>query len=235
MKPISIFRHVKSEGPGYFCDFLDRHHIPYRVIRLEKGESVPTTLEQSSALVLMGGPMSVNDHIDWIEPELSLIRQAIKQNMPVLGHCLGGQLISKALGGTIGPNPVREFGWLPVQQQDTPTAHDWLGSLPDSFNAFHWHGETFTIPDGATNILASEFCPHQAFVIGNTLALQCHVEMTPDMVIDWATLHQGDIATATPSIQTYDQMTESLDNKIATLQSHADKLYQRWLRPLVEI
>ena len=235
MKPITIFRHVESEGPGYFGDFLDRHQIPFHVIRLDQGEAVPNTLEQTSALVFMGGPMSVNDEIDWIEPDLKLIRLAIKKNMPVLGHCLGGQLISKALGGSIGPNPVKEFGWLPVHQQDNPAARDWLESLPKSFDAFHWHGETFTIPEGATNILASEFCPNQAFVIGNTLAMQCHVEMSAEMVIDWAELHPNDIATATPSIQTYAQMTESLDERIATLQGHADKLYQRWLRPLVEI
>ena len=235
MKPITIFCHVESEGLGYFGTFLDHHNIPYRIIRLDQGEAVPDTLEQTSALVFMGGPMSVNDEIDWIELELELIRQAIYQNAPVLGHCLGGQLISKALGGTIGPNPVKEFGWLAVQQQESPAARDWLPDLPNSFPAFHWHGETFSIPEGATNILASEFCPHQAFVIGNTLAMQCHVEMSTKMVIDWAKRHPDDIATATPSIQTYAQMTESLDERISTLQDHADKLYKRWLRPLVEI
>ncbi len=177
--------------------------------------------------------MSVNDDINWIEPELNLIRQAVKQDMPVLGHCLGGQLISKALGGSIGANPVKELGWLAVEKQHNSAAQDWLAELPDQFTAFHWHGETFTIPEGATNILSSQYCPNQAFVIGNTLAMQCHVEMTPQMVIDWATMHADDIAIPTASIQTHEQLTTDLQTKIATLQHHADKLYQRWLQPLL--
>jgi len=235
MKPITIFRHTASEGAGYFSDFLKRQQIPYRIIYLDQGEAVPTTLTETSALVFMGGPMSVNDDIDWIEPELELIRQAIDSGIPVLGHCLGGQLISKALGGKINANPVKELGWLPVQKQNNAEADDWLAGLPDSFDAFHWHGESFTIPEGATNILASQHCPHQAFVIGNTLAMQCHVEMTPEMVIDWATIHSADIATVTDTIQSYKQQVESLDKKIAALQFHADQLYTRWLRPLIQL
>ncbi|HHJ80231.1 MAG TPA: type 1 glutamine amidotransferase [Candidatus Tenderia electrophaga] len=232
MKPITIFRHTASEGAGYFGDFLNRQQIPFHIIHLDQGEVVPTTLADTSALVFMGGPMSVNDEIDWIEPELKLIRQAVNNNMPVLGHCLGGQLISKALGGKIVANPVKELGWLPVQKQNNGAADDWLADQPDSFMAFHWHGETFTVPEGASNILSSQYCANQAFVIGNTLAMQCHVEMTADMVIDWATIHSADIAVATDTIQNIEQLSESLDEKIATLQGHADKLYQRWLQPL---
>ena len=235
MKAITIFRHTAAEGAGYFADFLKRQNIPFHIIKLDKGEAVPSSLAETSALVFMGGPMSVSDDINWIEPELELIRQAIAIDMPVLGHCLGGQLISKALGGTIGPNPVKELGWLPVQKQHNQHANNWLSGLPANFDAFHWHGETFTIPDGATNILASQHCPNQAFVIGNTLAMQCHVEMTAEMVIDWATIHAADIAIATDSIQSYEHQVESLNEKIAVLQNHADQLYTRWLRPLVQI
>jgi GMP synthase-like glutamine amidotransferase len=235
MKPVYIFRHVASEGAGYFGEFLTRHDIPFRVIRLDTGETVPTDPEEASALVLMGGPMSVNDDLLWIEPELHLIRQAIDQDMPVLGHCLGGQLISKALGGSIGANPVKELGWLEVSKVHNQAAEDWLAELPNSFTAFHWHGERFTIPAGATNILASEYCSNQAFVIGNTLAMQCHVEMTADMVVDWARIHADEIAQATDTIQTYEQLTEELEQRIATLQGRADMLYRRWLRPLVQL
>ncbi len=234
MKPIHIFRHNASEGAGYFSDFLERHGIPFHIVKLDQGEAVPGSLDNISALVFMGGAMSVNDDIDWIAAELNLIRMAIAADMPVLGHCLGGQLISKALGGKITTNPVKELGWLPVQKQNNAVADDWLTGLPDSFTAFHWHGETFSIPDGATNILASQHCPNQAFVIGNTLAMQCHIEMKAEMVIKWATIHAADIASATDTIQTYEQQVESLDEKIAVLQSHADKLYQRWLQALIK-
>ena len=230
MKPILIFRHTASEGPGYFGDYLNKRNISYQVICVDTGEPVPTRCDKASALVFMGGPMSVNDDLPWIAPELALIRQAINHNMPVLGHCLGGQLISKALGGTISANPVKEFGWLDVKQQHNRAANEWLGALPPRFSAFHWHGETFSIPPGATNILASEHCPHQGFVTGNTLALQCHVEMTAELVRLWAQLHPDDIAVATPSIQTVEQMTENLDERITVLQDTADKLYDAWLK-----
>lgn len=235
MKPITIFRHTASEGAGYFGDFLSQHQIPFRIIKLDQGEAVPDSLTDTSALVFMGGPMSVNDDLDWIEPELELIRQAIASDMPVLGHCLGGQLISKALGGTIGANPVKELGWQPVQKLNNNQANNWLDGLPNSFDAFHWHGESFTIPEGATNILASQHCTNQAFVIGNTLAMQCHVEMTAEMVINWAKIHADDIATATDTIQNYDQLTTDLESNISTLQAHADQLYRRWLQPLIRL
>ncbi|ALP52232.1 glutamine amidotransferase [Candidatus Tenderia electrophaga] len=235
MKPICILRHVAAEGPGYFGTFLKRHHLPFQVIHLDLGEPVPATPEDCAALVFMGGPMSVNDDIPWIGPALALIRRAVAIEMPVLGHCLGGQLISKALGGTVRPNPVKELGWFEVRQARNPAAADWLAGLPPSFTAFHWHGETFTIPEGASNILSSRHCPHQAFVMGNTLAMQCHVEMTADMVMDWARLHADEIAHAGDSIQTLEQLSQDLEQRIATLQSHADALYKRWLRPLVKL
>ena len=233
MKPITIFRHVTSEGPGYFGDFLQQRQIPYRVICVDAGEPIPTTLDETSALVFMGGFMSVNDPLPWIEAELALIRQAVAQEMPVLGHCLGGQLISKALGGTVSANPVKEFGWLDVIQEENAAAHSWLSDLPPRFPAFHWHGETFTLPAGAERILSSDHCRNQAFVIGNTLALQCHVEMTASMVQKWAELDAKLIATATPSIQTWEQMSERLDERISELQHNADLIYQRWLQPLL--
>ena len=228
MKPILIFRHTESEGPGYFGEYLDRHNLEYKVICVDQGDEVPDNIDDAAALVFMGGPMSVNDSIEWIEPELNLIRQAVDKNMPVLGHCLGGQLISKALGGTITANPVKEFGWLEITKQNNTAAQEWLGELPASFPAFHWHGETFSLPYGATRILANEFCINQAFVIGNTLAMQCHVEMTAELVTLWADLHPEDIATATESVQTREQLLKNLDERISQLQYSADKLYDSW-------
>ena len=177
--------------------------------------------------------MSVNDTLPWIEPELALIRQAVASNMPVLGHCLGGQLISKALGGTISANPVKEFGWFDVTQHNSATTQSWLSTLPQQFTVFHWHGERFSVPSGADLILSSHGCRNQAFVIGNTLALQCHVEMTAAMVREWAELEPDTIAHATPTIQNWAQMSEQLETRIETLQQHADQLYLRWLQPLL--
>ena len=101
MKPVAIFRHSPGEGPGYFATFLEGRSLPSQLLTLDEGEAVPAAPDAFSGLCFMGGPMSVNDPLPWIPPVLALIRQAVAQNVPVIGHCLGGQLMSKALGGQV--------------------------------------------------------------------------------------------------------------------------------------
>ncbi|MGB5307240.1 MAG: type 1 glutamine amidotransferase [Gammaproteobacteria bacterium] len=229
MKPLYIFRHIGCEGPGYLAAVLDRQGIPYKTIAIDQEEALPDSIDGCSGLVFMGGPMSVNDALPWIEQELTLIRAARDHGLPVLGHCLGGQLISKALGGSVTANPVREIGWHPVHKTVNPAAASWVDTMPDGAELFHWHGETFSIPKGAAVILENDYCPHQAFALDNILALQCHVEMTAPMVREWAELYKGELDDPAASVQTAAQMTEDLDTRIAALQGVADGLYQRWL------
>ena len=232
MKKVLIFRHAPGEGPGYFAQFLDRHSIPYNLIRIDQNEPVPDSIADASGLVMMGGPMSVNDPLPWIPRVLNLVRQAMSADVPVLGHCLGGQLLSKALGGTVAPNPVREIGWLPVQQCQNAATSDWLDGLAPELEVFHWHGETFTIPQGATRILASQACANQGFVMGKAVGLQCHVEMLEKMVKDWARIGKDEIATPSATIQSLEQMTENLEHRIGLLHKIADVLYSRWIQGL---
>ena len=99
MKPVVIFRHVAIEGPGYLADFLDARHIPWQLVRIDEGDALPLSVREYSGVALMGGPMSVNDDLPWIPPLLALVREAVEADIPVLGHCLGGQLMAKAMGG----------------------------------------------------------------------------------------------------------------------------------------
>jgi len=232
MQEILIFRHAPHEGPGYLADFLGRHRLPWRLIRIDENDPIPSSIDGVSGLVFMGGPMSVNDPLPWIPPVLKLIREAVSADVPVLGHCLGGQLISKALGGAITKNPVKEIGWLPVSRVDSPAAKPWLDGLPAEFEVFHWHGETFSIPPGATRILASSDCANQAFVIGKTLAFQCHIEMTGEMVREWARLGADDLAPLCATVQNPQAMTAELDMRVKRLQGIADKFYDRWIQGL---
>jgi GMP synthase-like glutamine amidotransferase len=234
MRPLTIFRHITCEGPGYLAEVLDRHAIPWRLLKVDKGEAIPDTLDDCAGLVFMGGSMSVNDSVPWIEQELALIRMAQAQDMPVLGHCLGGQLISKALGGAISTNPVKEIGWHRVRKSKTAAAAKWLQGLPDEMTLFHWHGETFSIPECAEVILENDHCVHQAFTLGNTLALQCHIEMVEPMVSEWAILYAHELQQTSNSVQSAAQMTTDLPAKISAAQQVADSLYQRWLTPLLQ-
>ncbi len=232
MQEILIFRHAPHEGPGYLADYLGRHRLPWRLIRIDRNDPIPSSIDGVSGLVFMGGPMSVNDPLPWIPKVTQLIQQAVAADVPVLGHCLGGQLISKALGGTVTKNSVKEIGWLPVSRVDSPAAKPWLDELPAKFEVFHWHGEMFSIPPGATRILASSDCANQAFVIGKTLAFQCHVEMTAELVREWVCLGADELAPLCATVQNPQAMTAELDTRVKRLQGIADKFYGRWIQGL---
>ncbi|MEJ5209811.1 MAG: type 1 glutamine amidotransferase [Burkholderiales bacterium] len=205
------------------------------LIPIDAGAPVPEDVSAFSGLVFMGGPMSVNDDLPWIPPVLRLIRQAVDRGVPVLGHCLGGQLMARALGGSVGPNPVKEIGWGEVRVLDNPEAHRWFGDAPRRFLAFHWHGETFTLPEGATRILESPFCANQAYVLGPHLGMQCHVEMTREMVETWCTVGAEEIAAAGgPAVQTPEAIRADLDERIAQLNAIAERLYSRWIAGLAQ-
>lgn len=232
MKPVGIFRHSRTEGPGYFSAYLDAHGIPWRLLRTDAGEAVPADPRAFSGIALMGGPMSVNDDLPWIAPTLALVRAAVAAEVPVLGHCLGGQLMSKALGGTVTRNPVKEIGWGAVRVVESPAAQRWFGDVKE-FLSFHWHGETFTVPAGATRIAESPYCANQAFVLGKHLGMQCHVEMTPDMIRTWAADSAEEIRRAAgPSVQTAEQMAERIEERVRSLNAVADRLYDRWIEGL---
>ena len=232
MKPIAVFRHLPIEGPGYFATFLDNNHIPWKLIKIDAGEKPPASISQFSGLVFMGGPMSVNDDLPWIEPSLTLIRQAVEQDIPVLGHCLGGQLMAKALGGTVFQNPVKEMGWGQVNVQNNQEAQAWFDDITE-FETFHWHGETFSLPTNATCILSSEHCENQAFALGIHLGMQCHVEMTERMVKDWCDVSYEEIIQLDePTVQSPSEIETDLSKKVERLNTVAQRLYTKWITAL---
>ena len=226
-------QHVPFEGLGSIEPWLEAAGYSITHTGFFQTNELPD-IGDIDLLVVMGGPMSVNDPLPWIEQELALIRMAQDKGLPVLGHCLGGQLISRALGGTVTANPVKEIGWHPVRRTAYAAAADWLRDIPGEPMLFHWHGETFSLPGGAELILENDHCAHQAFVMGNTLALQCHVEMTAAMVHEWVALYEDELQETTASVQSADHMTNQLTARIRAAQQVADRLYQRWLIPVLD-
>lgn len=232
MKPIAIFRHSATEGPGYFATYLDARRIPWRLLKIDAGDTVPVDPAACAGLAFMGGPMSVNDVLPWVGDELALVRRAVAAGVPTLGHCLGGQLIAKALGGTVARNQVKEIGWGQVTVSRGTEARRWFGEMRE-FLAFHWHGETFTIPEGARCILQSPWCANQAFALGPHLGLQCHVEMTPELIRAWCEEWGNEgRSMAGPSIQTPGQMEQDVEARVRALNAVADMLYDRWVEGL---
>jgi len=173
-----ILQHVAFEGPGSIAPWLRQNNYTITTTRFFENSQLPPT-ESIDFLIIMGGPMSVNDVLEypWLTMETDFIRRFITSGRPVLGICLGSQLIANALGARILPNAVKEIGWHPVQ--GLPNIGN-VFAFPDKTNVFHWHGETFTLPPGAVRIASSSACRNQAFQIGsNVIGLQFHLETTP--------------------------------------------------------
>lgn len=235
MQPVAIFRHSPTEGPGYFAIFLEQHGIPWQLIAIDEGATVPSTADGFSGLCFMGGPMSVNDPLPWIEPVCALIRNAADQNIPVIGHCLGGQLMSKALGGQVTKNPVKEIGWGNVLGEDNTIARHWLGDhAGKNGTVFQWHGETFGIPAEATRLFAGSHCANQMFALGPHLGMQCHVEMTPEMIATWCE-QWADEAVALadqPSAQTPEVMQAQIGERLPRMRQLSNQLYSTWINGL---
>ena len=234
MKPVIVFKNVTHEGPGYLGDFLNEQNIPWQEVDTNGVGTLPASILAYSGVVIMGGPMSVNDNLPWMAPLLDLIREARAADIPLLGHCLGGQLISKAFGGVIGANPVKEIGWGEVTVSQNVAAKDWFGEI-ETFNSFHWHGETFSLPEGATHLLASAHCQNQAYSIGKHLAFQSHIEVTAEMVKNWCELGTNELAesASSPAVQQSGVMQQTLPAHCFFLNKVAKQVYGQWIKGLM--
>ncbi len=235
MKPIAIFRFCKIEGPGYLGSFFDAHSIPWKLFKIDDGANFPSSPENFSGLVFMGGTMSANEDLPSISSALVLIRQAIRVNIPVLGHCLGGQLLSKALGVEVSRGTIKEIGWGKVVVADNAIAKKWFGNLYE-FESFHWHGEYFTLPDGATRLLSSKFCENQAFSIDVHLGMQCHLEITEKMVSSWYEAGAEEIENSSgTAVQSFEEAQMNLTNRVTALNEIAKNLYLKWVSKVAKL
>jgi GMP synthase-like glutamine amidotransferase len=175
---VHILQHVPFEGPGSIIPWLVNNNVTCSYCRLYEGNSLPNPAD-ADLLIVMGGPMSVNDDASypWLKAEKECIKNAIQQKVPVLGICLGAQLIASALGAKVYPNPQKEIGWFPIFA-DTVAGREF--QFPPETTVFHWHGETFELPEGAVRLASNKVCSNQAFQVGtHTIGLQFHLETTP--------------------------------------------------------
>jgi GMP synthase-like glutamine amidotransferase len=177
---IVCLQHVEFEGPAGIAKWATSRGHTLRTVHVYKNEALPEP-EDFELLVLMGGPMSVNDEDQhaWLRPEKSLINDALDARRRVLGICLGAQLIASALGARVRRNMYKEIGWLPIERVAGPAADILdIGIWPE---IFHWHGETFDLPNGASLWARSAGCANQAFLYQRqALAMQFHIEVTPE-------------------------------------------------------
>jgi GMP synthase-like glutamine amidotransferase len=179
---------------------------------LFKGEELPL-LGSFDWLVVMGGPMSSGDEAEypWLKAEKRFIRSAVSTGKIVLGVCLGAQLLAEAMGGTVQKNRQREIGWYPVSLTEDVKGHPIFKMLPATFMAFHWHGDTFTLPPAARRLAFSEACDQQAFEIGRAIGLQFHLESTKDSIERLIENCGGDLIMG-PYVQDITQIRDGFKN-----------------------
>jgi len=175
---VHILQHVPFEGPACISDWCSKAQLSQGSTHLYRGEPLPA-VNGIDILVILGGPMSVTDTTlyPWLSDELSFVRECISGDKTVLGICLGAQLIANCLGASIRVNPHKEIGWFTMQRDAALAGHPLAGILPENFDAFHWHGETFSLPEGAVPLASSEACANQGFIYHDkVLGLQFHLE-----------------------------------------------------------
>jgi GMP synthase-like glutamine amidotransferase len=233
MKPVAIFRFSPGDEPGRFAQWLDANARPWTLIALHEGEPVPKDVTDLAGIGMMGGPMSVNDSLPWVAPMETLLRNAVERGVPVIGHCLGGQLLAKSLGATVGVARATEIGWIDVEVTDPGAADEWFGGRA-KFTTFEWHYEAFTIPPGAARVLTNAFNENQGYVIdGRHIGFQGHIEMTAEIARSWIALSSDELpAQSTPSTQPASEILRNLDTRVGALNAVADAVYTRWARNL---
>jgi GMP synthase-like glutamine amidotransferase len=199
MEEVLVFQHDPFEDLGFFAEVLDRERATYRAIRLFHGEMPADGWERVAALIVLGGPMAVEDDekFPFLRWEKRIIRAAIDESVPILGVCVGAQLIAATLGARIYRGSVKEIGWSPISITPHGQVDSLLGYLPESATVFQWHGDGFDLPAGAVCLASSPHYGIQAFRLGKIIyGLQFHLEVTPRMIERWIGERSKDLASA---------------------------------------
>ena len=229
MQPIAVFRFSPTEGPAHFAEWLDARRRPWTLVAIDRGDPVPEDPRAFAGVGMMGGPMSVNDQLPWIAPLNAFVRRAVDARVPVIGHCLGGQLLAQSLGARVTRTATPEIGWIDVVSVDDARAAAWLGGRT-RFTPFQWHYDVFDLPAGATPLLRNGFNPNQGYVIDERhVGFQCHVEMTQDLVETWCRTGAAELpARSDGPLQSRDDILGAAPARVAELNRVADSIDDRW-------
>jgi GMP synthase (glutamine-hydrolysing) len=185
-RPILILQHAGCEPPGVYEDELLARQVPFVRVLLDESEELPDW-RAFAGIVAMGGAMSVNDEAGhpWLVPEKRLIAEAVAADTPYWGVCLGAQLLAAALGARVSRGPQAELGVLPVELTAAAAQDPVFAAAPAGFQTLQWHGETYELPPGATQLARSRDYEQQAFVLGRAYALQFHLEVDSGLAEEW--------------------------------------------------
>jgi GMP synthase (glutamine-hydrolysing) len=233
MAKIYVLQHHPAENLGSIADALEGAALAWQYVHVNDGQPVPASMKGAGGLIVMGGPMSVyqTDRYPWLRDEIRLIEDAAKSNLPVLGVCLGAQIVAAALGAKVDRNPAgKEIGWHPIRLHDSAKDDRLMRGLPATMTPFHWHGDIFELPPGALSLASSEKTPCQAFRHGDkTYGFQFHLEVTHESVAAMATAFAKELVRENIPA---DRMIAQADEFLPALEKISDTVFSRWASPI---
>lgn len=232
MRPVAVIQHDAVQGPGMLKALLTQWGIPMVHIQPSQGDPIPRSASRFSGIALLGSDHSIHDPIRWICEERHLVQDALSQDVPVLGHCFGAQMLASVAGASVRRLPRPDIGWRMLKP--TPYAHGLLGTC-QAVPSFNWHHETFDIPAGAERILIGQHCQNKGFRVGPHLALQCHLEITTDILTAWCQHGAPELACHnSPSVQPASQILSDAPVWLPALHALARRVYGDWTAHLPE-
>lgn len=221
MMRILVIQNARLEGPGMLGNLFQSDGFALDVVFAKK-EKIPQL--GHSAVLVLGAPESANDELSYLKEEMDLIRRAVQENIPVLGVCLGSQLIAKAFGGRVYPGPKKEIGFYSDVLVDASSGDRLFDGIQSPFSVFHWHGDTFDIPDGAKRLAYSDMYT-QAFRYKSAVAVQFHLEVDGDMVNSW--LDNAPEAAALPYIDS-EKIRLDVKSEMPKVQKNMEIFYKNF-------
>ncbi len=221
---ILVIMHIASEGPGTLGEFLESCGAELTTIRLYNGEKLPVDVGAYQAVISMGGPMNVYEFekYPFLEEEHHFLKRVLDMDKPVLGVCLGAQMIAHACGGSVTRSPVEEIGWSTVSLTDEGENDPFFQGVPARLEVLQWHGDMFHLPPAAKLLATGEDCPHQAFRFGKAYGLQFHVEVTPEIISEW--FDQSELLPG--MLRRFGEIEEELSSQARTLYKNFVETFQ---------
>lgn len=231
MAKIWVIQHHPVENLGNIAEALEGAALAWQYVRTFEGQPVPKDMKGAGGLILMGGPQGVyeTDQHPYLKDEMRLIESALKENRPVLGVCLGSQLLAAALGAKVYKGARREIGWYPVRLTTEAKSDRLLAGVPEQFTAFHWHGDIFDLPLDSVALASSEISPIQTFRYGDkAYGFLCHLEITEASVHAMVREFTDEAKHATLRADILGGIDESME----PLAEIAETVFGRWARPI---
>jgi GMP synthase-like glutamine amidotransferase len=231
-----VLQHVAVEGPGTLAPYLEARGWQLDTVALYAGARLPEEARGYQAVIVMGGPMGVYDEAEYpfLRDEHHFLRRAIAQEVPLLGVCLGSQLLAKALRARVYRNPQKEIGWYTVDLTPAGATDPLFAGLTSPVPVFQWHGDAFDIPAGAISLASSPLCAHQAFRYGERVyGLLFHLELTPAIIHRWIEAFQDELVSLRGSIDP-DRIVAELPYRLAAYQQAGARVFANLVEHLWE-